>query len=272
VRDLDLAAVVGVGLHQHPQPALVAPPGDLTDEPERFRRHEARQARRLDGIAHRIQPHLGDPCGGQLVQDAEQVVPGELLPDVDVDLLRGERGPDQALAAVGESIDGERQPRPRPVQAHQIILPGTPGEDRSEGEEHPVAGRSRALGKPVGELRGRAGNVIDDEVGRDRVPVPRQSRDVIPGAKPRIDLRVIPRIESRVRAVEWQVEGQDVHPSEQARQRARQDSPQPAQVTSQPGRVRDQFHRSGHVPPLAGRAEGISGRAAGMPGGHPRRA
>src|SRR5215468_5113940 len=100
----------------------------------------------------------GERAGGKPVQDAEQVLPGDLLPDVDVDLLRGERGPDQALAAVGEGIRSERQPWPRPVQAQQVLLPGAPGEDGPEGEEHPVAGRVRPLGKPVSELRGRAGN------------------------------------------------------------------------------------------------------------------
>jgi hypothetical protein len=84
---------------------------------------------------------------------------------------------------------------------------GAPGEDGPEDEEHPVVGRVRPLGKPVSELRGRAGNVVDDEVGHDHLSVSRQCRDVIPRTEPGIDLRVVLRVESRVRAVEWHVVG-----------------------------------------------------------------
>ncbi len=138
--DLDLLLIVGMDLDQHAQAALVAPSGDLVDEAEGFRRHEGRQAGRLDRVPDGVQPDLGHPGRGELVQHLPQVVPGELIPDVDVDLLRGEGGPHQALAAVGEAVGREGQPRPGPVKTDEILFAGSLGKGGPEGQEHPVVG------------------------------------------------------------------------------------------------------------------------------------
>ncbi len=94
--------------------------------------------------------------------------------------------------------------------------------------------------------------MVDDDVGHDGVPVLRQGRDVIPGTQPRIDRSVVLRIESGVGAVEWQIEGKDVYPPEQARERAGHYLPQAPEITPEPRRIGDQFDLSGHLGLLTG--------------------
>ena len=54
----------------------------------------------------------------------------------------------------------------------------------------------------VQELRRAAGYVIDDEVRHD-FDVLIQHAHVIPRSKPRIDSRVVDRVETRIRAIDW---------------------------------------------------------------------
>jgi hypothetical protein len=243
---LDLLLVVGVHLHQHGQVALMAPGGDLVDEGQRLRGHERGQPGGLDRVADRIQPDPGDTCDGQPVQHPQQVLLGQLLPDVDVDLLRGEGGPDQALAAVRECVRGERQPRTRPVQPHQILLGGPLREGAGEGQEHPVEGRVGTVGQPVHELRGRRRHVVDDHVHHHRV-VRGDRRDVVPAAQPGIDLGVVRRVEPGVGTVERAEEGQHVHAADQPGQRAVEDLAQTGEVAAEPVGIRDEVDPVRHL-------------------------
>jgi hypothetical protein len=61
--------------------------------------------------------------------------------------------------------------------------------------------------------------VIDDHVGHD-VHLRRERRDVVPRAEPRVDLRVVDRVEPGVGLVDRVEERQDVHAAERALQGA----------------------------------------------------
>jgi len=110
-RNLDLALVVGMDLHQHldaQRPCLVR---ELADEIECLRHHEATGAGLLDGIADGVQPDHADAIVGKGAQDAGQVGPALRVMHGNVDLRRREGGPEDAALAMLERGVGERQSR-----------------------------------------------------------------------------------------------------------------------------------------------------------------
>ena len=93
--DLELVEVVTVDLDEHLHVAVVAGSSQPVDEGERLGQHEARRTGAFDRVAHRIESHEGDSAAVELVEDADEVGPAELVLDVDVDLAVGERRPHQ---------------------------------------------------------------------------------------------------------------------------------------------------------------------------------
>ena len=244
--DLDLVPVVGVHLDQHLEPALAAPRGDLVDEGVGVRRHERRGPGCLDRVADGVQPHARHAGRGQGVEHPQEVGAGGRVRDVHVDLPGGERRPDQPPGAVGVPVRGERQARPRAVEAQQVVLAGAVREDTAEGEEHAVELGGPPAGQPVEELRALAGHVVDDHVDHE-VTVGREPGDVVPRAEPGVDAGVVDRVEAGVRAVVGFEERQHVDAAEQARQRAGQHLLQPGERPAEPVGVRDQLDLVAHA-------------------------
>jgi hypothetical protein len=129
-------AVVGVHLGEHLQPQTVRLRGEIVDEGERLRRQEARRTGGLHRVAHGVQAHHGDPALRQAAEHPRQVVAGRPVVDVEVDLVRCERGPQQpGPRAEDGACEGEA--RPGPDDAEQVCLGGAAREDPVVGEEHP---------------------------------------------------------------------------------------------------------------------------------------
>jgi hypothetical protein len=152
LRDLDLLAVVAVHLHQHLQPQAAGDAGEFINEGEGLGHHEAAVAWLLDGVAHRVAAHHRHAGLRQLPQDGQQVGLALRVVDVDVDLLGGEGGPQDAALAIGQGDEGERRARPRPVDGQQVFLGRTVREHRVHRQEQAVVGRCAALGGKVLEL------------------------------------------------------------------------------------------------------------------------
>ena len=151
--DFNLFSVVGVNLNQGLQttsgPLLLNPPDQL----EGLGNHETAGARLFGSVAHGIQPYVAHMAGRQPVQDGEDVLPSTLGVGVDVNLLGGEGGPDQArLARPG--VLGKGQARTRAVNAGQVGLGGPVREDRRHGQEHAVVRAALPAGHHILELAG----------------------------------------------------------------------------------------------------------------------
>ena len=100
--------MVAVDLHEHPHVAVVTCGRQSLDERVRLGQHEARRSGAFDRVTHRIEAHEGDSAAVEPVEDADEVVPAEVVLDVDVDLAVGERRPHHPGGAVGEGERGER--------------------------------------------------------------------------------------------------------------------------------------------------------------------
>jgi len=88
--------------------------------------------------------------------------------------------------------------------------------------------------------------VVDDDVGHD-LGARGECGDVVPGAEPGIDLRVIDGVEAGVGAVNRMEERQHVHAAEQRGERPSQEVSQAAQRSAEPVGVRDQLYAILHV-------------------------
>ena len=114
---------------------------------------------------------------------------------VDVDLIAGERRPQQHASAPRKLVLGEGKPGTRRVKRRQIRLRGAVCKYPVEREEQTGVGRRVTARVVVLELRRVTRHVIDDDIGHD-VGVCGKRRDVLPRAQPGIHLRVIDRIET----------------------------------------------------------------------------
>ena len=94
--DLDLGAVVAVDLDEHGHTAGVTLRPEPLDELEGLRDHERGRAPFLDRVPDRVESHQRDAGRVERVEDLDQVVPSGGVRHVDVDLVRRERGPQQA--------------------------------------------------------------------------------------------------------------------------------------------------------------------------------
>ena len=152
--------------------------------------------------------------------------------DVDIDLVARERGPQQRRFAPCRRVLREGQGRTRRLQHRQVRLPGAVGKHPVIGEKQAGEWRGAAARLVVQELRRVTRDVIDDDVGHD-VGACGERGDVFPGAEPRIDLRVIDRVESGVRAVDRMEERQHVDAAERSGERTLE---QPLQVAERAAR------------------------------------
>src|SRR5437868_2047552 len=105
--DLDLFQVVTVDLHQRFNSQLMRLRGQLADESKRLRDHETTGSGLLDRVTGRIQPDDADTRRLEFLEDLRQVARALRAPHVNVNLLSGERGPQQALSAAGQLELGE---------------------------------------------------------------------------------------------------------------------------------------------------------------------
>ena len=217
--DLDLLLVVGVQLDQHLQAQGVGPGRDLGNEVEGFGQHEATRPGALDGIAHGVQAHLADAVGGQRLENAFEVGPPLGMLDIDVELLRRERGPQDLCLAIGQAGRRQRQSGPRAVDRQQLALMGAGGKHHAQRQKQAGIGRGAAVGKVVQKLRRFGRDVVDDHIGHD-LQLRGECCDVAPLAQSRIDLGVVDRIEARIGAVDRQVERQQMNATKNAGQQA----------------------------------------------------
>jgi hypothetical protein len=111
----------------------------------------------------------------------------------------------------------------------------------------PGPGRGLAPGEVVAELRRVGRDVVDYHVGHDLEIAPERAHRW-PVAQPRVDLRMVGRVEARVGAIDRREEGQQVHAAEQAGELVAEHAPQVCQrAAGKPIHVGDQldlvFHR-----------------------------
>ena len=141
---------------------------------------------------------------------------------IDVDLLRGEGGPEQAAFAIGQRGHGEGHAGARAVNGQQVFFGGAVRENRFHGQEQAVKFGVLALGREVLKLRRFAGHVVDDDVGH-HVDVLRQFTDALPVAQTGIDLGVVNRVKTRVGPIDFVKERQQVNPAKNPLQGAAQE-------------------------------------------------
>ncbi|MEY3252448.1 MAG: hypothetical protein RL227_1421 [Pseudomonadota bacterium] len=141
------------------------------------------------------------PHARQHIEDALQIGLALRVAHVDVGPLRGEGGPQQAVAAVAQRHRGEGHARARTADLEQLLLGGAVGEHALHREEEPVVARLRAVRRPVQDLRRSRRHVVDDDVG-PHLQLARQRGHVVPVAQARIDLRVVDGVEAGVAAVD----------------------------------------------------------------------
>ena len=204
---------------EHLESARARPCGQVRDERQRLRDHEAAGARLLDGETCGVDANRADARRLEALEDRVEIPAAFGMMDVDVDLLGRERGPEQDAFAVRCLVLRERQAGTDRVEREQIGFAGAPRKDAREGQEQARIRRRLATRVEVDELRRTAGDVVDDHVGHD-LGARRQRPHVVPGAEPRIHLGVIDRVEAGVGAVDRIEEGQDVHAAERLAQRA----------------------------------------------------
>jgi hypothetical protein len=234
-----------VDLHQHVEPELAGPAGQLGDEGECLWRQEAGRARGLDRVAHGVQAYHRGPRRGELLEHLAQVAPRLRVAHVEVDLRRRERRPGQPPPAATDRHRREGQAGPRPVDAQQLLLGRAAAEDAPERQEHAGVGRGVAVLHDVAEL-GRVGrHVVDDRVDR-QVEGARDAPHVVPGPQPWVHDALVAWVEARVGAVVGVEEGQHVHPAEEPAQRAVQQPLEACQRAAEAIGVGDELHLVAH--------------------------
>jgi hypothetical protein len=92
-RDFELIVIVPMDLDEHLDAECVRLRGHIGDERKRLRDHETAGARPLDREPDGVEPNRPYPGGMQSRKDRRQISPALRVLDVDVDLLAGERGP-----------------------------------------------------------------------------------------------------------------------------------------------------------------------------------
>ena len=180
--DLELPLVVGVDLNKHVHPVPAGGGGEFGNELERLRNHEAARAGLLHRVAHRVQTDHGHASGGHRVQDRSQIRPSGAGVDVDIHLLRRERGPQQPFGAT-QGHGRERQSATRAVDLGEVRLGRAAREYRGHRQEHVGVARPVPFRHDVLELRRGSRDVIDDWID-DGVVIPTQLPDVVPRAQP----------------------------------------------------------------------------------------
>ena len=153
--DFDLLQVVAVNLDQDLDAQRTGLGGQFGDEFEGFGNHETAGARLLDCVPDRVEPDHLDPRSLELAEDRLQIGFRLRMPDIDVDLLRIEGGPQYFPLARQQRDGAERKRRARPIDAQNVRFACALREDPVEGEEHARIRRSRTLLGEVEELRGR---------------------------------------------------------------------------------------------------------------------
>ena len=204
--DLHLEPEVRVDLDQQVHAALVRLRAQLGDELEAGREHEARGASLLDGVPDRVETNELHAILRQPIEHGHQIGPAGRVVDVDVDLLGREGGPDLG-GHTSDLVGRERWPRSRPIDRRKFLVGGTAGEDHVSGKEHAVELRGLALLEPVLERFGFRRDMVDDEIGHDLEVLP-EGTDLGPAPEPGIDLGVIDRVETRIRAIDRREERQ----------------------------------------------------------------
>ena len=179
--DFDLLAIVTMDLHQDFDSTCSRLFGQLPDKRKRFGNHEARGPRFLDGVAGGIQADRANACRLKLIQNLLQIAFARGIANVDIDLLRRECRPQQALGSILKPQPGKRQGWARPINLEQVRFPRTVRKHAVVRQEHSrIGGRVPVLLK-IGKLRGLARHMVDDQIGHD-VDVLRHGAHVVPGA------------------------------------------------------------------------------------------
>jgi hypothetical protein len=113
----------------------------------------------------------------------------------------------------------KRKAGARAIDAEQIGLARPFGKDAAQRQKHSGEGRFVAPLVEIEKLRRAGRNVVDDEIGHD-LHIAAERTDVVPGAKARIDLRVIDGIEAGIRAIDRPEERQQMDAAEQPVERS----------------------------------------------------
>src|SRR5690606_41161374 len=122
-------------LDQHLEPELPCACGKRLDELERLRQHEAARALGLDRIPDSVETDARDAARRKGLENMLEIRAPLRMAHVDVDLLLGERRPQQAASAVRESDRREGEGGPRPVYRKQIVRRGALWKDAVVGQE-----------------------------------------------------------------------------------------------------------------------------------------
>src|SRR5690606_9690628 len=101
----------------------------------------------------RVEAHARDAACRELLENALEIRTSMWMAHVDVDLLLGERRPQQAARAVPEGDRRKGQGRPRPVYREQILGRGAMRKNAVVRQEHAVVRASRSAGAVIDELR-----------------------------------------------------------------------------------------------------------------------
>src|SRR4051812_1812647 len=216
-RNFNLIPIVAVDFDQDLHAESMSTRGQLRDVPECLRDHEASGAGALDRVPDSIQSDQPNACPLELLQNCSDVSHALFTFNIDVDLLRRERGPQQALFAILHPHYRERQTGTWPIDPEQLSFTRSPGKYAVERQEQLGELRRVAFLREILELRRLRGDVIHDQISRQLDHVTKFFK-VLPSTEPRIDVRVVNRIEPRVRAVNWREERQQVHSAEEAPQ------------------------------------------------------
>src|SRR4051812_5008645 len=106
--NLDLFEIVTVDLYQDFNLQFIHLCGEIADEGKCLGDHETTGSRLLDRVPDGIEPYDANTRRLKLPEDFLQIARALCVLDVNIDLLSCERGPEQAVFAVGELKSGER--------------------------------------------------------------------------------------------------------------------------------------------------------------------
>src|SRR5688572_20585028 len=132
-------------LDEHLETMSTRASGQLADEFEGFGKHEATRPGPLDRVAHGVEPYHFDPVRAERAQDLLEIFAAARMRDVDVDLLRRERGPEYSARAIAQRECRKRQARPRPIDREQVALRSAVRKYAVQCQEQPRESAPRAL-------------------------------------------------------------------------------------------------------------------------------
>src|SRR6185369_14222394 len=114
-----------------------------------------------------IQANRVDASRLKLIQNLLQIASAHGIVNVNIDLLRRECRPQQALRSIFKLQPGKRQGWARPINLEQVRFSRAVRKHAVIRQEHSRIGGLVSTLLKISELRGMARNMVDDQISHD---------------------------------------------------------------------------------------------------------